>query len=349
MIYNNVELHNFAEAVEVPGEAGVRLQRVPESVRTRLEAASDVMLVPAGSEIRFVTDGPTARVTLSCGPAGSGSALTIVPFFGQYDLSQRFTVREGDGPQTLEITMPEGFRSYIEQLEAKGEPFSPRVCRLMVDYGGVVHFHGAEGEGIRPPKPAELPKVRCISYGTSITHGAAATGPHLSYVQQAARRLGVDVTNLGVGGTAFCEPALADYIASRDDWHFATLALSVNMVGGFSREVFRERVTYMVNTVAGADTSRPVACITIYPYAADFDDASDPEGGGAKSSAFRQILRDAVAECPHPNVHIIEGSDILTDFGGLTCDLIHPADNGMIQMGENLAQRLRPLLASILA
>jgi len=349
MIYNNVELHNFAAAHEVAGEAGVRLQRVPESVRTRLENAKELMLHPAGSEIRFVSAGPTARVTLSCGPAGSGAAVKVVPFFGEYDLNQRFTIREGEGPQTLEITMPEGFQSRIEQLEEKGEPFSPRVCRLMMHFGGVVQFHGVEGEGIRPPKPDELPRVRYLAYGTSITHGGCATEPYLSYVGQAARRLGADAINLGTSGTAHCEPALADYIASRDDWHFATLALSVNMVGGFTREVFRERVSYMVNTVAGADTTRPVACITIYPYAADFEDASDPESSAAKAPAFRQILRDAVAECPHPNVHLIEGSDILTDFGGLTCDLVHPADNGMIQMGENLARRLRPLLGSILS
>ena len=347
MIYGNVELHNFAEARKIPGERGVRLQRVPEAVRTRLEAAKDAMLHPAGSEIRFVSDSPTVRVTLSCGPAGSGAAVKATPFFGQYYLNQSFVIREGEEPQTFEITMPEGFRSHLERLEKKNEPFSPRVCRLMLQYGGIVHFHGVEGEGVRPPAPDELPKVRYLAYGTSITHGGCATEPCLAYVDQAARRLGVDVVNLGANGSAFCEPVLSDYIASRDDWHFATLALSVNMVGGFSRETFRERVSYMVNTVAGSNTKRPVACITIYPYYADFDDASDPESSAAKAPVFRQILRDVVAECPHPNVHLIEGPDILADLCGLTCDLVHPADNGMIQMGENLARRVRPLLGSI--
>ena len=59
---------------------------------------------------------------------------------------------------------------------------------------------------------------------------------------------------------------------------------------------------------------------------------------------MRQALRDAVASCPTPNVHLIEGPDLLTDIGGHTPDIIHPADNGMIQMGENLAKRLKSLL-----
>ena len=37
MIYQNAQLHNIAEAGEVPGSDAVRLQRVPERVRMKLE------------------------------------------------------------------------------------------------------------------------------------------------------------------------------------------------------------------------------------------------------------------------------------------------------------------------
>ena len=60
---------------------------------------------------------------------------------------------------------------------------------------------------------------------------------------------------------------------------------------------------------------------------------------------YRQELRDVTAACPHRNVHLIEGPDVLQDIGGLTADLIHPGDNGMIEMGRNLAQKLKGLLA----
>jgi hypothetical protein len=39
-----------------------------------------------------------------------------------------------------------------------------------------------------------------------------------------------------------------------------------------------------------------------------------------------------------------EGPEILTDISGLTADLIHPTDNGMIEMGWRLAEKLKPLL-----
>jgi hypothetical protein len=40
---------------------------------------------------------------------------------------------------------------------------------------------------------------------------------------------------------------------------------------------------------------------------------------------------------------LIEGTDML-DLAGLSDDLIHPADHGMIQMGEVLAHELRARL-----
>jgi lysophospholipase L1-like esterase len=343
MILENVELHNIAQARPVAGRAGLRLQRVPEPVRLCLnEKAQERMLSPACAEIRYVSGVPTARLTLS-----SDEVTDVVPFIGVFQSRERYTI--GPVPQTIEVTAPER-PALLDPAFCAQIPFSPRVVRLMLA-GGPLYVHEIAGEEIRPPTADELPRTRYLAYGTSITHGGAATGPHLCYAAQTARRLGADLINLGVGGSAYCEPELADYIAGREDWHVATLALSVNMIGaGYSLDEFYERVSYMVNTVSGANTERPVVCITIYPHFREFGPQfEDPDAKGAPASTgvpeeYRQRLRDAVAACPHPNVHLVEGSEILSDIGGLTVDLIHPADNGMIQMGENLARRIAALL-----
>lgn len=336
MIFQNVELHNIDEVREVDGHGGVRMQRVPESVRVALNPKAQMqMLRPACAEVRMVSEGPV-RVTLS-----SEGGTEVIVAHGAFLTGQRVSI--GTEPQTIEIAPHER----LTQLPAEcggGAMFSPRVFRILLR-GASTYFHGAEGEGVRPPAAEELPKRRYLAYGTSITHGAAATGPHLTYVGQTARRLGADLINLGVGGACHAEPALADYMAARTDWDFASLALSVNMIGaGFTPDEFYERVSYMVNTVAGADTSRPVACITIYPHIRDFVPSAGGPNCKAAPDVFRQKLRDAVAACPHENAHLIEGPDILTDVTGLTPDLVHPNDHGMILMGENLAYRLEALL-----
>lgn len=332
MIFDEIEFHNVAELYEVKN--GRRLQRVPEAVRVCLnERAQQRMLSPAGSEIRFVSAGDGVRITVSC-PEGSAE---VIPFFGPFQGKERFRI--GETPQILELTYPERLKK-LDAEAVSGLLYAPTVWRLTLRGDGLV-YHGIEGEGLGAPASNEVPQLRYLSYGTSITHGASATAMHLTYVRQVAWRLGADLLNFGVGGSAFCEKELADYMAGRADWDLATLALSVNMVGGFSVAEFTERVTYMVNTVAGANTERPVVCITLYPHFRDFCVDEDLK---EKTDLFRQVLRDVVEQCPHPNVHLIEGTEMLADIGGLTVDLIHPGDLGMIEMGEKIAERLEGLV-----
>ena len=290
MITDCVEFHNVAELVEVDGTSGRRLQRVPERVRTHLnERAQERMLAAIATEIRFVSSGDTVAVTLSR-PEGTAE---LIPFFGPFQVNQRHQI--GPEPTRIEITRPQRL-GFITSRERRGLMFSPDVWRLTLRGNGVF-YHGIEGEALRLPRPEELPARRYLSYGTSITHGSAATAGHLTYVAQTAWRLGADLINLGVGGSAYCEPELADYIAEREDWDVASLSLSVNMIGaGFTDSEFRERTSYFVNAVAGANTDRPVACITLYPHFRDF--AAEDESWVEHSARFRQIYREVVAECP---------------------------------------------------
>jgi len=337
MIYENIELHNVAEVHPASGGDGVRLQRYPEAVRIHLtEGGQGRALNPDNAEIRFLSDGSATRVTLS-----SEGETNAMLFYGDFDARQRFVITSK--PTTIEISPPGQRLQQLDPSYWHSLNFSPYVCRLILGRRrqAPLVFHGIEGQNVRPPKPEEVPSLRYLAYGTSITHGADAEAPHLTYAAQTAWHLGADLINLGLGGSAHCEPELADYIAQRDDWHIATLALSVNMQG-FPLDRFYERVSYMVNTVAGQNQDKPVACITLYTYYRDLGiETTGPHG---TAEEYRQALRDAVAAYPHDNVHLIEGTEILTDIRGLTLDLIHPGSNGMIQMGHNLAKELKALL-----
>jgi len=339
MIYENVELHNVADIKTISDHGGIRLQRVPENVRLKLNQGAQMrMLQPDNAEIRFLSDGEVTPITLS-----SEGQTDVTLFYGVFDGRQRFVVTKK--PITINIPLPSLQLRELDSQYWSNLAFSPRVFRLIL--GGrrrdPLIFHKIEGENIRPPEPSDLPKLRLLTYGTSITHGFDAEGPHLTYVAQTAWHLGADLINLGVGGSAHCEPELSDYIAERKDWDIASLALSVNMQG-FSMNEFYKRVSYMVKTVAGQNPNKPVACITLYPYFRDFgfNDANAQYGGTPEQ--YRQALRDAVAEYPNKNAHLFEGTQILTNIGGLTHDLIHPGDNGMIEMGRNLAEKLKKII-----
>lgn len=335
MLYENVELHNIDGIVKAEDRDAVRIQRIPEDLRQKINpGAQQRSLWPYSSEIRLAFDGDEASVTLS-----SDATADCVVYEGPFRAD---TLVIGSKPQTIKLRRGDRV-ALLDEKHKKSLLYSTNIFRLQ--FGGRnkghIYLHNITGSGLRPPTKGEVPALRYLAYGTSITQGMLATYASLGYAAQTAWRLGADLINLGMGGSCHCEPEFADYIAAREDWDFATLALSVNMVANFSTEEFSERVNYMVNTIAGSNPVRPVICITLYPYARDLcHDFEDPE----KPKAFRQILRDAANQSKHKNLHLIEGADILTDINGLCTDLVHPADNGMINMGETLAAKIRPIL-----
>lgn len=338
MIHQDVELHNVAELRPIEGRPGLMLQRIPECLRQVVNSGAQAKATEcANSEIRFVCDSPTARVTLSAPQGGAEVRLAFGAFLGE----ERLGI--GAESRTIDVTLPERLASLSDEQKRR-MPFAPQVRRLILR-GGPVHFHGVEAQGLRAPRADERPRLRYLAYGTSITQGAKASSAPLTYAAQTAWRLGADLINLGMGGACFCEPEFGDYIASRTDWDFATLCLSVNMVNqGFTPQELYQRAAYLLERIASADARRPVVLITFLPYFGDVHPSLRSGVTRAEPEVFRRVLRRAVAECPCPNVHLIEGPELLTDLAGLAGDVLHPNDYGMTQIAQNLADRLRPIL-----
>lgn len=339
MHHDSIQFHNVAELRAIDDRDGLLLQRVPETVRTDLEAAQSRVRHPAGAELRFVPDGPV-ELTLSTVPGGDSEEITVRVFWGPIQSQEEYVV--GTTPRTIELSMPDSI-ARLRSDAIEDLAFDPRVCRVRLPgehRGGYTCYHGIDGE-VRPPTDEEVPGRRLLAYGTSITEGEAPLAEHLTYVDQTARRIGADPINLGVCGTAYCEPVIADHIAERTDWDVATLSISVNMVGEFSPETFRERAEYMVETIAGANPEKPIVAITLFRNGRDvFVDHEQ----GTLGEQFREELRGVVERSAHDNVHLLEGTELLPTVDGLTTDFTHPGDNAMITMGENLACALEELL-----
>lgn len=344
MIFEQLDFHNIEEIYRHRGIDGVLLGRIPENVSTSLSKAGQMMMIcPSGAEIRFVADTYPVKMTLSVDKIAKqleeGVMTEALIFFGTFQSRQRFNIKMRK--TVMEIMLPPNFQEMAEKV-ADDAPFSHHVCRVRfwgTTMSAPVRFHSIEtGGNIRPPKAEELPQLRYLAYGSSLTQGAYASEPHLSYTNLVGCSLGADVINLGSCCSAYCEPELASYIAERNDWDFATLDLSVNMIELFSPEEFSARVTYMINTIAGENRQRPVFCITIKPYYGDYIGSEKPE-------LYRKILRNAVKASPHDNLYLIEGPELMPDVAaGLCSDMIHLGDYGMIQIAENLVRKLKPVL-----
>lgn len=335
MIYDGAELHNVAATAE--RASGVLLERLPEDVRRELNDKARVNYIrPSGCEVRAVSGEKTVSVTLSC-PDGECEAT---PYYGSFLSDPDEWVEIGPEPTTVDLVVPDRLAA-LDTDRVDEMAFSPSVRRLVLR-GNPTILHSVDGD-VRTPDPDEVPNRRYLAYGTSITQGAVASRHHLTYAAEAARRLDADLLNLGTGGSAFCEPAIADHIAGRDDWDVATLAISVNMIAaGFAPEEFRERAAYMIETVADANPDDPVVAITLFPVFPDLGPGS--EEWAADPETYREVLREVVSASDHETVFLLEGPDLLSDITGLSPDLVHPSDNGM----DEITRRLVPRLSAIL-
>lgn len=331
MQHDSLDFHNTVDLPPAPG-GGLQLCRFPSAIWDKAEApmGARAIRLAVGCEIRFVTDAPRIRLYLR---SLSGEA-NLVHLLGNHILD--YQTLPANGIQCVDIEIPEG-KPGIEPDAVRRGGFAPRVYRL-ASLSGTLAYHGMEAMGgnVRPPAPDELPSRRWLAYGSSIT---MAGGTFHNYVNACAQMLEVDAYNLGMGGSCWIEPAIADFIAGRDDWDFASFELGVNMRRPPRDNVrFAKKVAYLLNTVTAAHPDKAIFLITQFRNA----EHHEVEPGDIAQDMQKKdgILRDAAAR--HPGqVTLIEGTDIAPDFRGFKLDLLHPEPFACVRMGLNLAEAMR--------
>jgi len=341
MIYKNVEILNFEEVRTLAGRTGILLQRIPEKVRLQLGPESQSIYKKAAcGEIRFVSDFKPVRITLASYEGDSKAML----YYGDFKAGEYIITREAI---EINIEMPNPNFISREDFDDSTYPFSVSVCRLIIS-GNEIQLINIEGEAIRPPKANEVPKLKYLAYGTSITQGINATSPDLTYVKQVAWRLGTDVINLGAAGSAYCEKEIADYIASRKDWDLASFCISANMLNqGVSAEDFFHAAEYFIYTVAKSNPTKPIICISLFTGFSDLGYVWPDRKPKATSNEYRNVLKRIVDSYKLSNLYYVDGTQLLKSHYGLSQDLLHPSNNGMIEIGENLSNFIKPLLKKI--
>jgi len=339
MIHDNLEFYNVAELVAQENTSGLRLQRVPESVRTQLdEGTAGTMLSPANCEIRFRLTDDSESVTLTLSSDGRAQVYIYHgPFQGQM-----FTI--GDDPTDI-VIKPHKRLALLSSEQANEYRYHPDLVRVCFgdDYPEPITYLGHQG-GVLPPRKSDTPEKTYLAYGSSITHGIKASGAALSYPAHVAWKKNMNLRNLGASGCCLCEPAMGDFLAEQD-CDLMTLELSVNMLGrGIGGEEFKQKAEDLVRKVADAKPERPVVCITIFPHYNDM--GPDLIGGNetATSEEYRDILRSIVNELDRPNLHLVEGPSLMTNLEDLRMDLIHPGARGMIEIGENLTKEISHII-----
>jgi len=334
-----VSFHNVVQLVPTVGNSGLQLRRFPEGVCNAQELSMNGRLwmsrMTTGCEIRFVSDAPCIAVYLS----STGTRSSYLVFRGDYRHGPEETMEMG------RIYRKELMHQPLDPMTAEGNQtrrFAPNLWRIYCQSAPLA-FHGIESFGydIRPPRPDEIPGTRWLAYGSSITMSGNS---YESYVNTAAEILGMDVLNLGMAGSCLLEPTFAGHIAARDDWDFSTLELGINALEiEMADDEFEKRARYLILKIVESQPEKPVVLLTLFRNRGDYV-VTPASPGMFDNERFRRILRGIACELNHPNLHIIEGTELFQDLTGFCSDLLHPGPIAHIRAGIELASRLKQIV-----
>ena len=200
-----------------------------------------------------------------------------------------------------------------------------------------------------------------LHYGSSISHCEDADGPLGVWPVAAARELGLDVYNLGLGGCANLEQFAARTIRDMPA-KLISLKLGINVVNNasYTARTFGPAVHGFIDTIRDAHKTTPILVISPVSCPAHEDNPGPSETGldgmvqGQPFSrhswigeltlrGIREILSEIVAvrSATDPNIHYLDGLQLFNHDEALTMpDGIHPDAAGYRTIAANFVERV---------
>lgn len=342
MLAKNYELHNVAEVVTYFDTDQKVLSRIPDSLRKRLNPLAQITAFnAAGTEIRFLLKSGKAKITCHVlnGEDVKKSGGGIIEILHGCFPEPEFRFVTGSKTEII-VEEPEKIEVMEEIAKRHHLSFQPRLIRVLLPYHCHIAIDAIEGD-IELAAAEDVPEVRMLAYGSSITNGFSSVTTQSCYIMKTAARLGVDLFNLGFAGSAMLEAEMADYIAARKDWDVLFLELGINVVWNVvtnqpgDPSSFEQKVDYFLKKVAGENKDKYVICTDIYTGGGDY------AGDNTLAEEFRAIVGNKVRELELANLVYLKGQELLPTGEGIAGDTIHPGMMAMDTLAENLTHALK--------
>lgn len=371
------DLLHGAPELEFTG-AGVRVHRLPEWAR-RQASDSQLEMVesqPAGVRLVFRTAATRVELCATAWRFGYGGAPERPK--GVFDL-----VVDGNlsGQKSLDtativtIDMATGNRDTapggVDSVVFEGLAEGPKQIELWLP-----HNESIELVSLRTDAPVEAVAEsgpRWLHHGSSISQGSNASHPTGTWPAVAAARQGLNLVNLGFGGSAMLDPFVARIMRDAPA-DLVSLELGINLVNAdlMRLRAFRPAVHGYLDMIREGHPDTPLLIISpLYcpiheqtpgPGAFDTDALAKGEmrfraTGSAQAVAagkltlevIREQLSAIVAErsADDENLHYLDGRDL---FGPVDerelplADALHPGTAAHHRMGTRFAQVAAQLL-----
>ncbi|MBQ3075277.1 MAG: hypothetical protein IJC26_04330 [Clostridia bacterium] len=282
----------------------------------------------SGGRLRFVTDSACLALQVEIERLDARSIMSLQGSLG-FDV-----YLEKDGKEIFwKSVLPsiDTVSAYVNSVPLpEGEkqitlyfPLYNDVKRLKV---GLSH-----GASLKKAKPYEKSKP-ILFYGSSITQGACASRPGISYVARIARSLSSDFINLGFAGACKGEKVMADYLATIDASVFV-----LDYDHNSPNPEFLSQTHYGVyQTYRNQHPDTPIVLVT-----RPASNPLDPSVIGRRSVVMDTYLKAKAAG--DQKILFVDGFQLLDDEERMDCtvDGVHPNDYGFYRMAKIIGAAVR--------
>lgn len=312
----------------------------------RLPAKAEKLVRPAvwslsrnssGMCVRFVTDATTiaARWKLRSDRLSLvHMAATGVSGVDLYGLDS------GGQWRWIAVGRPDRFPENSQVLAAGIRPGRREYMLYLPLYNGVESVEIGLPPAARldkaPPRPAGAAPI--VFYGTSITQGACASRPGMTYSAILGRQFNRPIINLGFSGNGKMEPEVASLLAELDPSVYV-----INCLPNMTAEEVDQRAVNLVQTLRQAHPETPILLVEDRSYADAPWLAARENRNVSSRSAFKQA-HDKLAAAGVKGLFYVPGDGLLGADRDDTVDGSHPSDLGFMRMAEALGRVLGPLL-----
>lgn len=223
----------------------------------------------------------------------------------------------------------------FESLREVGDRREREITINLPLYSGISELYIGldEKASLKAADPYKIAKP-VVFYGSSITNGACASRPGMTYESIISRRLGCDFHNLGFGGSAKGEDAMADYIAGMEMsafvYDYDHNAPTVEHLAATHEALFKK-----------VREKHPTLPIIMLSRPQDLNkDALEQRFAVVKATY------DNARAAGDENVYLINGSTLFDGlYADYTVDAVHPNDLGFDRMAKAVGDILEKIFA----
>lgn len=323
-------VYHSAEELSVHGVMltdGIYRRMKPEDAITVSEKVALISQNPAGGRIRFFTNSPYIAIYVKYDSAFfiPNYSFTATAGFDLY--SDKRYIGAYIPPHGTNDTF-EGIIDLDDDLQGLEYTINFPICSSIKE----IYIGVKDGSVLKKATDYTIKKT-VVFYGSSTTQGGCASRPGNIYENMVSRELDCDYLNLGFGGNALGEEAMAKYIANLEMSAFV-YDYDYNAPTPEHLDKTHEK---MFKIIRKSQPNLPIIMMTAPKYYLNSEDEKRVE-------IIERTYQNAIKN-GDKNVRLIKGKDMFESVRDVAIsDNIHPGDIGFNSIASFVIKALKEFL-----